>query len=336
MEKTANRPLFALLVLRPRDGRGCMRMRLRLLATALCFTAAVADSPPKDSPELHQPELIEPIHRLPVADDLVEVHRGEGGRGLLATIGASPTGAAEDAISDAGIPALMDAPHQPAAKEGPAATAAAATAAAAAAPQRRWELTDYTGRPLNESSAALDQRCQQAVNEVLEREAAQTGPPLYSDPLQGVPASSQSPRLAVPELGSFASAGRAWRLRAAQHSRWEAQPRGAQPPPRVLERAASEVADFSVLAMQACSWRLSYADTLGLGLGLGLALTLTLTPTLTLTLTLTRPGEPPYQPPACCTYRRLRVACPGGPRTMRMGYVCQPRACCTYRVPCGA
>ena len=104
-------------------------MRLRLLATALCFIAAGADSPPKDGPELHQPELIEPIHQLPVADDLVEVHRGEGGRGLLATTGASPTDAAEDAISDAGIPALMDAPHQPAAKEGPAAAAAAATAA---------------------------------------------------------------------------------------------------------------------------------------------------------------------------------------------------------------
>ena len=156
----------------------------RLLATALCFAAAGADSAPKNGPELHQPELIEPIHQLPVADDLVEVHRGEGGGGLLATIGASPADAAEDAISDAGIPALMDAPHQPAATEGPGAATAAATAATT--PQRRWELTDYTGRPLNESSAALDQRCQQAVNEVLEREAAQTAPPLYSDPLQGV------------------------------------------------------------------------------------------------------------------------------------------------------
>jgi hypothetical protein len=32
---------------------------LRLLATALCFTAAGADSPPNDGPELHQPELDE-------------------------------------------------------------------------------------------------------------------------------------------------------------------------------------------------------------------------------------------------------------------------------------
>ena len=154
---------------------------LRLVATALCFFAVGADSPPTDGPALHQPELIDPIHQLPAADDLVEVHRGEGGRGLLATIGASPTDAAEDAISDAGIPALMDASHQPAAREG-----SAAAAAAAAAPQSRWELSDYTGRPLNETSAALDQRCQQAINEVLEREASQTGPPLYSDPLQGV------------------------------------------------------------------------------------------------------------------------------------------------------
>ena len=152
---------------------------LRLVATALCFFAVGADSPPTDSPALHQPELIDPIHQLPAADDLVEVHRGEGGRGLLATIGASPTDAAEDAISDAGIPALMDASHQSAAREGSA-------AAATAAPQSRWELSDYTGRPLNETSAALDQRCQQAINEVLEREASQTGPPLYSDPLQGV------------------------------------------------------------------------------------------------------------------------------------------------------
>ena len=36
-----------------------------------------------------------------------------------------------------------------------------------------------------------------------------------------------------------------------------------------------------------------------------------------------------YQPPACCTYRRRRAACPKAPRTA----ACQPRACRTYRVP---
>eukprot|EP00964_Phaeocystis_antarctica_P113757 scaffold77762_cov48-Phaeocystis_antarctica.AAC.3 len=236
-------------------------MGLRLLATALCFIAAGADSPPTDGPELHQPELIEPIHQLPVADDLVEVHRGEGGRGLLATTGASPTDAAEDAIGDAGIPALMDAPHQPAAKEGPAAAAAATAAAAAAAPQRRWELTDYTGRPLNESSAALDQRCQQAVNEVLEREAAQTGPPLYSDPLQGVPASSKSP------LG-----GARARLLCLRRARLAAPGSSALPagsPATGIPATASGARAsclrsrrfHRVLAIQACSWRLSCADT---------------------------------------------------------------------------
>eukprot|EP00964_Phaeocystis_antarctica_P139696 scaffold104499_cov30-Phaeocystis_antarctica.AAC.1 len=48
---------------------------------------------------------------------------------------------------------------------------------------------------------------------------------------------------AAPQLGSSASPGRAWRLRAARHSQGEAGPPGAQPLPRVLERAASKVAD---------------------------------------------------------------------------------------------
>ena len=48
------------------------------------------------------------------------------------------------------------------------------------------DSTDFAGRPLNESSEALDRRCQQAINEVMEREAVQAGPPLYSDPLEGV------------------------------------------------------------------------------------------------------------------------------------------------------
>eukprot|EP00964_Phaeocystis_antarctica_P022619 scaffold12575_cov47-Phaeocystis_antarctica.AAC.1 len=54
----------------------------------------------------------------------------------------------------------------------------------------------------------------------------------------------QSARLAVPQLGSCASSGRAWRLRAARHSREEACPLGAQPLPRVLELAATKTADF--------------------------------------------------------------------------------------------
>ena len=35
-----------------------------------------------------------------------------------------------------------------------------------------------------------------------------------------------------------------------------------------------------------------------------------------------------YQPPACCTYRRRRAACPRGPRTVRKRYTYQPRPCC--------
>ena len=53
-----------------------------------------------------------------------------------------------------------------------------------------------------------------------------------------------APPLAVPQLGSRASSGRAWRLWAARHSREEAGPLGAQPLPRVLELAASKAADF--------------------------------------------------------------------------------------------
>ena len=48
------------------------------------------------------------------------------------------------------------------------------------------------------------------------------------------------PALAVLQLGSCASSGRAWRLRAARHSQEEAGPLRAQPPPRVLEPAASK------------------------------------------------------------------------------------------------
>ena len=53
------------------------------------------------------------------------------------------------------------------------------------------------------------------------------------------------PVLAVPQLGSCAASGRAWRLWAAWHSQEEADPLVRQPPPRVLELAASKVADFT-------------------------------------------------------------------------------------------
>ena len=55
----------------------------------------------------------------------------------------------------------------------------------------------------------------------------------------------KAPALAVPQLGSCASSGRAWRLWAARHSQGEAQPLGAQPVPRVLERATCRAAYFT-------------------------------------------------------------------------------------------
>ena len=53
------------------------------------------------------------------------------------------------------------------------------------------------------------------------------------------------PPLAVPQLDSCAFSGRAWWPRAAWHSQCGRQPLGAQPPPQVLELAASKVADFT-------------------------------------------------------------------------------------------
>ena len=52
---------------------------------------------------------------------------------------------------------------------------------------------------------------------------------------------------AVPQLApcSNASSARAWWPWAARHSQSEAQPLGTQPPPQVLERAASKVAGFT-------------------------------------------------------------------------------------------
>ena len=57
----------------------------------------------------------------------------------------------------------------------------------------------------------------------------------------------QSSPLAGPQLGSCASAGRAWRLRAARHSQGETQPLGAQPPPRSLKWSTSKVADSAAV-----------------------------------------------------------------------------------------
>ena len=51
--------------------------------------------------------------------------------------------------------------------------------------------------------------------------------------------------LAVPQLGSCASSGRAWRLWAARHAQEEAGPLGARPLPSVLEPAASEAAQLT-------------------------------------------------------------------------------------------
>jgi hypothetical protein len=48
----------------------------------------------------------------------------------------------------------------------------------------------------------------------------------------------QTPPFAVPQLGSRASSGRAWRLWAARHSQGEAGPLSAPPLPRLLELAA--------------------------------------------------------------------------------------------------
>ena len=49
----------------------------------------------------------------------------------------------------------------------------------------------------------------------------------------------------MPQLGPCGSLGRSWRLQAARHSQSEAQPLGAQPPPRGLKRTAAKVTDFT-------------------------------------------------------------------------------------------
>ena len=55
----------------------------------------------------------------------------------------------------------------------------------------------------------------------------------------------QSAPSVEPQLAPCASPGRAWRLGAAQYSQSEAQPLGAQPPPRAPKRAACKVAGFT-------------------------------------------------------------------------------------------
>ena len=55
----------------------------------------------------------------------------------------------------------------------------------------------------------------------------------------------QSAPLAVPQLGSCASSGHAWRLWATRHSQEEAGPLGAQPLLLGLELAASKAAHFA-------------------------------------------------------------------------------------------
>ena len=72
------------------------------------------------------------------------------------------------------------------------------------------------------------------------------------------------PPSAAPQLGSCAASRRAWWFWAARHSQEEAGPLGAQPPPRVLELAASKAAHFKAadhtlgathsLCMGSASW----------------------------------------------------------------------------------
>ena len=57
----------------------------------------------------------------------------------------------------------------------------------------------------------------------------------------------QSGPLALPRLASCASSGHAWRLWAARHSQGEVSPLSAQPPPRMLEPAASTGADSTAV-----------------------------------------------------------------------------------------
>ena len=56
----------------------------------------------------------------------------------------------------------------------------------AADPPPSDSLSDFAGRPLSQTSEPLSQRCQRAVNDMLQRDAEGAPPPLHSDPLSGV------------------------------------------------------------------------------------------------------------------------------------------------------
>ena len=58
----------------------------------------------------------------------------------------------------------------------------------------------------------------------------------------------------MPQLGSCASSGRAWRLWAARHFQGAAGPLGAQPLLLGLERAAPKAADLTALDHTGISW----------------------------------------------------------------------------------
>ena len=85
-------------------------------------------------------------------------------------------------------------------------------------PKPKWAMTETEADDIEEEEAAalVDQHGQKC-------------PPWQT-----------SLAVAVPQLGSCASAGRAWWLRAARHSPSVARPQGTQPPPRGLKRAASK------------------------------------------------------------------------------------------------
>ena len=62
----------------------------------------------------------------------------------------------------------------------------------------------------------------------------------------------------MPQLGPCASPGRRWRLWAARHSQGQkAEPLSAEPPPRVLELAASEVADRTAFLSKQDAWQIT-------------------------------------------------------------------------------